>query len=155
MRKYNLYQKAVFILTLALVSAVAYSQYGWTTNRTQGDNYRTAENRISPSEMRMYRLSLTGAGVYSVDLEYDVKTASIRCSDEDVIFNVDYYDGTGASHDPGDLVTSNSDSRVLQAYADTSFSLMQNTEFNYLYAQIYGQTGSSECLIFPGEGKAQ
>lgn len=155
MKKYNLYQKAVFILTLSVVAAVAWTQYGWTTNRTVSDNYRTPETRLAPSEMKMYRLSLTGAGIYSVDLGSDVKSASIRCSDEDVIFNVDYYDETGASHDVGDLVTSNTDSRVLQTPADTSFAIMQNTEFNYVYAQIYGQTGSSECLVFPGGGLSQ
>jgi hypothetical protein len=137
------YLIATFILCWVAVLVAA--------NQTPGDNSAPAQNRIIPQEMKMYTLSVIAAETYSVDLGVDVKTASIVCDGADTEFNVSYDDGSTDS--PGDLVTAGSDARVLLGFNGQTVNVLQNTEFNQVYAKT--GSGSATCYIYPGGGLSQ
>jgi len=120
-------------------------------NQTPGDNSAPALNRTVPQEMKMYQISAIAAETYSVDLGVDAKTAAIVCDGADTELNVSYDDGSTDS--PGDLVTTGTDARVLMAFDGQTLSVLQNTEFNQVYAKT--GSGSATCYIFPGGGLSQ
>lgn len=124
------------------------------TNQTPADNHRDATNRTVPQEMKEYGISLSGSTAGETSkFDTDVKTAVI-VSDEPIYFNVSYDDGSTES--PDDLVTANSDARVLyHAGNNGSFNVLQNTEFNKVHAKIVSGSGSATVRVYPGGGIAQ
>jgi ABC-type thiamine transport system substrate-binding protein len=122
-------------------------------NQTKDDIGIAAQDRAIPEEMYRKSVTLAGTGTENVDLGFDVKTCVIVCSDP-VYFNVSYKDNVsaGAPETPGDLVTANTDRRVLLHPGNGgSFIVAQNAEFNKIY--VKGVASSTDTIqIYPGEG---
>jgi hypothetical protein len=122
-------------------------------NQTTNDNNLDATQRTVPQEMTEISIALSTNVVSASSKFADVKTAVIVC-DEPVYFNVSYHDGSTDS--PGDLVTANTDTRVLYHPGnDGAFNVLQNTEFNTVHAQIVAGTGTATVRIYPGGGITQ
>lgn len=140
-------------LWITLLLAFFISNSACAATHTPSDNHKSADQRTISDQLKMFTLTLTDATVSSVNVGADVKSAVIKCVGEDVLFNVSYHNGT--MQETGDLITAGTDKRVIRTFAGETFVILQNTEFNYIFARIQDSTGSVTCYIYPGGGLSQ
>lgn len=140
-------------LWIALLIVFFISNSACAASHTPSDNHKPADQRTISEQLKMFRLTLTDATVSSVNVGADVKSAVIKCIGEDVLFNLSYHNGI--TQETGDLITAGTDKRIIRTFAGEAFTILQNTEFNYIFARIQDSTGSVTCYVYPGGGLSQ
>ena len=136
-----------------MLALLGITNIAFAANRTPMDNQREMHRRIYPDFMTEQTVSLTNAGVGNIAIGRDIKTGSLSCTGDAVVFNVSYLDPITTNQSIGDLVTSNTDDRVLTASDGVGFFIGQETEFNYIYLKIGDESGSATCNFYRGAGQ--